>query len=97
MFSATPVLINGGTGADLFFLPLYMNCGSLALSGRKIGSSIIPRLSLVILLIACLGAAVVVVVVVVDVVVVSGIVVAGAAVEITALSSVKKINIECAS
>ena len=74
-------------GADLFFLPLYMYCGSLALSGRKIGSSIIPRLSLVILLIACLGAAVVVVV---DVVVVSGLVVAGASVEITALSSVKK-------
>ena len=74
-------------GADLFFLPLYMYCGSLALSGRKMGSSIIPRLSLVILLIACLGAAVVVVV---DVVVVSGLVVAGASVEITALSSVKK-------
>ena len=78
-------------GADLFFLPLYMYCGSLALSGRKIGSSIIPRLSLVILLIACLGAAVVVVV---DVVVVSGlVVVAGASVEITALSSVKKKSI----
>ena len=77
-------------GADLFFLPLYMYCGSLALSGRKIGSSIIPRLSLVILLIACLGAAVVVVV---DVVVVSGLVVAGASVEITALSSVKKKSI----
>ena len=75
-------------GADLFFLPLYMYCGSLALSGRKMGSSIIPRLSLVILLIACLGAAVVVVV---DVVVVSGlVVVAGASVEITSLSSVKK-------
>ena len=85
-------------GADLFFLPLYMYCGSLALSGRKIGSSIIPRLSLVILLIACLGAAVVLVVV--DVVLVSGLVVAGiagASVEITALSSVKKINVECAS
>ena len=74
-------------GADLFFLPLYMYCGSLALSGRKMGSSIIPRLSLVILLIACLGAAVVVVDVVV---VVSGLVVAGASVEITALSSVKR-------
>ena len=74
-------------GADLFFLPLYIYCGSLALSGRKIGSSIIPRLSLVILLIACLGATVVVVDVVVD----SGlVVVAGASVEITALSSVKK-------
>ena len=81
-------------GADLFFLPLYIYCGSLALSGRKIGSSIIPRLSLVILLIACLGATVVVVDVVVD----SGlVVVAGASVEITALSSVKKINVECAS
>ena len=73
-------------GADLFFLPLYMYCGSLALSGRKIGSSIIPRLSLVILLIACLGAAVVVA----AAVVVGLVVVAGASVEITALSSVKK-------
>ena len=68
-------------GADLFFLPLYMYCGSLALSGRKIGSSIIPRLSFVIRLIACLGDAVVV-----EVVVVSGLVVAGASVGNTALS-----------
>ena len=74
-------------GADLFFLPLYMNCGSLALSGRKIGSSIIPRLSFVIRLIACLGAADVVV----EVVVVSGLVVGGASVGNTAsLSTFKK-------
>ena len=37
-------------GADLFFLPRYMNCGSLALPGLKMGSSTMPLLSLVILL-----------------------------------------------
>ena len=56
-------------GADLFFLPRYMNCGSLALPGLKMGSSTMPLLSFVILLNTGLAVVVVVAGVVVVVVV----------------------------